>query len=143
MRKFHQHSASVADPDSFFTDPDPGIFCNPDPDPEAKTHFFKGNNKILAEIFIFNQKNRYFIFVFNQKSRYYCLVSFLKISENHEKLVEKVDFYSSISLPGSGSGFRIWIRIQPDDLNPHPPGSGTLRNELLDMIFKKCCINFL
>ena len=29
------------------------------------------------------------------------MVLFLKISENHEKFVEKVDFYSSISLSGS------------------------------------------
>ena len=52
------------------------------------------------------------------------MVSFLKISENHEKFVEKVDFYSSISL--SGSGFRIRIRIQSGNLNPDPPGSETL-----------------
>jgi len=46
-------------------------------------------------------------------------ISFLKLSENHEKLAEKVDFYSSISL--AGSGFRIRIRIQPGDLNRiHP-----------------------
>ena len=51
------------------------------------------------------------------------MVSFLKISENHEKFVEKVDFYSSISL--SGSGFRMWIRIQPGNLNPDPTGSGS------------------
>ena len=48
----------------------------------------------------------------------------LKISKNHEKFVEKVDFYSSISPPGSGFGFRIRIRIQPGNLNPDPPGSG-------------------
>jgi len=50
-------------------------------------------------------------------------ISFLKLRENHEKFVEKVDYYSLISLPGSG--FRIWIRIQPGDLNPDPPGSGS------------------
>jgi hypothetical protein len=33
--------------------------------------------------------------------------SFLKISENHEKLAEKVDFYSSISLAESGSSLAI------------------------------------
>ena len=54
------------------------------------------------------------------------MVSFLKISENHEKFVEKVNFYSSISLSGSGSGLRIRIRIQPGDLNSDPPGSATL-----------------
>ena len=34
---------SVADPDSFLTDPDPypGIFSNPDPDPGKKTLFFQ------------------------------------------------------------------------------------------------------
>ena len=34
-----------------------------------KTNFFKGQNKILGEIFAFNPKGRYFIFVFNQSSR--------------------------------------------------------------------------
>ena len=34
-----------------------------------------------------------------------------------------MDFYSSISL--SGSGFRIWIRIQSGNLNPDPTGSGS------------------
>ena len=67
------HQINVADPDSFFTDPDPGIFSYPDPGSGSrqKTHFFKGNNKILGEIFVFNPRSRYFIFVFNQKSR--CL----------------------------------------------------------------------
>ena len=53
--------------------------------------------------------------------------AFLKISENHEKIVEKVDFFSSISLSGSGSGsgFRIRIRIQSGNLNPDPPISGS------------------
>ena len=53
-------------------------------------------------------------------------VSFLKIRENHEKFVEKVDFFSSISRSGSRSGFRIRIRIQHGNLNPDPPGSATL-----------------
>ena len=53
------------------------------------------------------------------------MVEFLKISENHEKFVEKVDIYSSISLLGSGSGFRIRIRIQSGNLNPDPSGSGS------------------
>ena len=43
-----------------------------------------------------------------------------------KKFPEKVDFYSSISLAGSGFQIRIWNRIQPDDLNPDPPGSATL-----------------
>ena len=51
------------------------------------------------------------------------MVSFLKINENHEKFADKVDFYSSISLVGSG--FRI--RIQPGDLNPDPSGSGSAK----------------
>jgi len=34
-------------------------------------------------------------------------LSFLKISENHKKFVEKVDFYTSISLSGSGSSMEI------------------------------------
>ena len=49
----------------------------------------------------------------------------MKISENHEKFVEKVEFYSSISLSRSGSGFRIRIRIQHGILNPDPTGSGS------------------
>jgi len=86
----------------------------------------------LGEFFVNNPKSRYFIFVFNQSSRYFIkhrtfvwYLSFLKISENHEKFVEKVDFYSSISLSGSGSGFRIRIRIQHGNLNPDPTGSGS------------------
>ena len=50
-------SSSVADPDSCFTDPDPGIFFQP----RQKTHFSKGNNKIMGEIIVFNKKSRYFI----------------------------------------------------------------------------------
>jgi len=121
----------------FSTDPDTGFFPNPDPDygsgsriqiQVTENKFFQSKNKSLGDIFVFNPQSRYFIFVFKQSSRYfikqnYCLVSFLKISENHEKFVEKVDFYSSISL--SGSGFRIRIRIQPGNLNPDPPGSGS------------------
>ena len=38
---------------------------------QAKNYFFKGNNKILGQIFVFNPKSRYFIFVFNQSSRYF------------------------------------------------------------------------
>ena len=45
------------------------FFPNPDPDPGQK-HIFKGNNKILGESLVFNQKSRYFNFVFNQKSMY-------------------------------------------------------------------------
>ena len=50
-------AGSVADPD-----PDPGIFPQSgsrNPDPGKKKHIFKGNNKILGEIFVFNQKSRY------------------------------------------------------------------------------------
>ena len=64
----HTVVISVSYPDLFFTDLNPGIFSNPDPDPGKKTNFFKGDNKILGEIFIFNPKSRYFIFVFNQSS---------------------------------------------------------------------------
>ena len=60
--------------------------CGSGSESRQKTHIFKGNNKIL------------------------------KISENHEKFAEEVDFYSSISL--AGSVFRIRIRIQPGDFNP-------------------------
>ena len=37
------HTLSVADPDLFFTDPDPGIFSNPDPDSGSrqKNTFFQ------------------------------------------------------------------------------------------------------
>ena len=50
---------SVADPDSFFTGPDPGIFLQSGSGSRPKTRFFKGNYKILGEIFVFNQKSRY------------------------------------------------------------------------------------
>ncbi len=56
---------SVADPDdSFFTDPDPDILSKSGSRPFL-THFSKGNNQILGEIFVFNQKSTsYFIFCF-------------------------------------------------------------------------------
>ena len=47
-------------------------------------------------------------------------MSLIKISENHEQFVEKVDFYSSFHFQdpdseyGSGSSLAIWIRIPPD-----------------------------
>ena len=58
-----------------------------------------------------NQVGTYFI----KQRTFIWYLSFLKISENHEKFVEKVDFYSSIR-----------IRIQSGNLNPDPTGSGTL-----------------
>ena len=43
---------SVSDPDSFFTDPDPGFF--PDPDPgNKKTNFSKAKTK-FCEKFLFS-----------------------------------------------------------------------------------------
>ena len=73
---------------------------------------------------VFNQSSRQ-VPIFLKRYRNFYLVSFLKISENHEKFVEKVDFYSSISLAGSGSGFRIQIRIQHGNWNPDPTRSGS------------------
>ena len=70
-------------------------------------------------LFSANQVNRYF----NKQRTFIWYLSFLKISDNYEKFVEKVHFYCSISLPGTGSGFRI--RIQPGNMNPDPPGSGS------------------
>ena len=106
---------SVSDPDSFFTDPDPGSGSS------KKKLIFSKTITNFGRNFCFNPKSRDFIFVFNQSNtigillnKQLLFVSFLKISENHEKLVEKVDFYSSISLPGSGSGLAVWIRIHPD-----------------------------
>ena len=68
-------NTSVADPDSFFMDPDPypGIFSQSGSGSRIqgkKTHFFKGNNKILGEILLSTQKVGIF-FVINQKSRYF------------------------------------------------------------------------
>ena len=99
----------------------------------------------MGEILFSTQKvGILFLFSTNQvgillnRYRNFYLVSFLKISENHEKFVEKVDFYSSISLSGSGSGsgLRIRIRIQQGNLNPDPTGSGseTLPTSLLYLI---------
>ena len=65
------------DPDTFFTDPDPGFFCNPDPGKKTQV-------------------------------------------KNLEQFALKGDFYSSLSL--AGSGYRILI--QSGDLNPD--GSATL-----------------
>jgi hypothetical protein len=59
--------ASVADPGPFFTIPDPGIFFQ-SRSRQKKTYFFKGNNKILGEIFVFNPISRYFIFFSNNQS---------------------------------------------------------------------------
>jgi len=84
---------SVSEPDSFFTDPDPGIYFQSG-SRQKKTSFFKGNDKIWGEIFAFNPKSRYFIFLptnqvdilFNMEL-FFGTVSFLKISENHFTLV--------------------------------------------------------
>ena len=46
------------------------------------------------------------------------MVSFLKISENHEKICGKSRFLKL--------NFTFRIRIQPGNLNPDPPGSETL-----------------
>jgi len=51
-----------------------------------------------------------------------------KISENHEKFVDKVDFYCSISLPGSGFGIRIRIlNTDPDPAWQFESGSTLIR----------------
>ena len=99
------------------------------PAPGKKTQIFsKAITKFWEKILFSIQKvGILFLFSTNQVGTVFCqkgnfyLVSFLKISEIHEKFVEKVDFNSSILLPGSG--FRIRIRIQPGDLNQDPPGS--------------------
>ena len=39
---------SVSDPDSLFTDPDPGFFLNPDPDPGKEKTFRKAIQKNLG-----------------------------------------------------------------------------------------------
>ena len=75
-------------------------------------------------LFLFSTKNVGTLPIFVKTGNFY-LVSILNISENLEKFAEKVDFYSSISLAGSGSELRVRIRIQPGDLNPDPPGYGS------------------
>ena len=112
----------------------------PIPDPDfgsririqvTKNKFFQSKNKILGEILVFNQKlGILLLFSTNQvgillNRELLFGIIFLKISENHEKFVEKVDFYSSSSYSGSRSGFRIRIRIQSGNFNPDPPGSGS------------------
>jgi len=45
--------SNVGDPDSFYTDPDSGIFCNPDPvpDPGKKEIFSKAITKFWENFF--------------------------------------------------------------------------------------------
>ena len=74
---------------------------------QQKTNFSKAKTKFWEKILFSTQK---FLFSTNQvgilfNRTFIWKVSFLKISENPEKFVEKVDFYSSISLPGSGSEY--------------------------------------
>ena len=112
-------------------DPDPGLLSNPDPDPGKKTLIFSKAIPKFWEKFLFSTQKVHILFLFStnqvgillNRELLFGTVSFLKISENHEKFVENLDSYSSISLPGSGSRFRI--RIQPGNLNPDPPGSGS------------------
>ena len=47
---------SVSDPDSIFTDPDPGFFFNPDPDPGNKKQIFSKQKQNLGNIFGFQPK---------------------------------------------------------------------------------------
>ena len=63
--------SSVSDPDSFFTDPDPGFFLDPDPDPgsrQQKTNFSKAKIKCWEKFFFSTQKVGILFFVFNQSS---------------------------------------------------------------------------
>ena len=58
----HVGMVSVSDPDSFFTDPDPGSR-------QQKTNFFEGKNKIWGKFFVFNPKSTVgilFLFTTNQ-----------------------------------------------------------------------------
>ena len=75
------------------------FFVNPDPDPGNKKKCQRQQQNFGRNFCL--QPNRYFIFVFNQSSRYfnkqgtYMELLFgiiIKISENHEKFVEQVDF---------------------------------------------------
>jgi len=101
----------------FFRIPDPGSGSR------QKNSFFQRQKQNVGRnfrsqpniIFVFNQSStgRYFI----KQRTFIWYLSFLKVSENHEKCVKKVDFYSSLS----GSGFRIRIRIHPGNLNPDHP----------------------
>ena len=70
---------SVADPYTLITDPDPGLFCYPDPvpDPAKKTLFSKAVTQILGKILVFNQKvGKYFIkqaiFLWYRYGTYHC-----------------------------------------------------------------------
>ena len=119
--------ATVSDPVSFFTDPDPGCFLQTGSGSKQQKPVLLRQKQNFRRNFCFQPKKyrrygTYLFFDYNQ-SRIKYLVSFLKIRENHEKFVEKVEFYSSIS--GAGSGFRIRIRIQHGNLNPDPTGSGS------------------
>ena len=89
----------------FTTDPDPGIF--PQSGSRPKTHFYKGNKKNLGEIFVVKKKSRYLFYKTGNGNFY--LVLFLKISANHEKFAEKVDFHLQDPDPEYGSGQYLYI----------------------------------
>ena len=85
--------SSVADPDSFFTDPDPGIFFQSGSGSRQKKLLFsKAITKFWEKYYFSTQKVDIF---FNQSRRYlfyetgnFYFVSSLKISENYEKFVQ-------------------------------------------------------
>ena len=82
------------------------------PDPGKKTTFFsKAITKKVGQILVFNQKcrNRYFIEQGTCLRKPNILKYKVKIMTN---LLKKWIFYSSVSLAGSGSVYRIRIRIQ-------------------------------
>jgi len=110
---------SVSDPDSFFTDPDPGFF------PQSRSGSRqKAKTKFWEKFLLSTQKvGILFLFSTNQEGILLNRELLFGIILKNEIFMEKVDFYSSISL--SGSGFRIRIRIQTGNLNPDPPGSGS------------------
>jgi len=61
--------ASVADPDLFFTYPDPGVFSPiqfPDPDPGQNTFFLEAITKFW-ETFLFSTKKEGILFLFSTK----------------------------------------------------------------------------
>jgi len=72
------------------------FYLNPGPDP-CQNKFLKEITKCWETFLVFNQKS--------SGSLYFCFYpkKLSRKSENHENLVEQVDFYSSVSLARSGS----------------------------------------
>ena len=120
--------SSVSDPDSCFTDPDPGLF--PQSGSKQQKPIFLRQKQNFERNFCFQPK-KYIFYLFSTNQVGILLnieLLFVIIFKNKWKswkICGKSGFFSSISLSGSGFRIRIQIRIQHGNLNPDPSGSGS------------------